>query len=240
MTQKHHWVRPSLPAWVAVITAVTVLFTLGFWQVRRLGEKEALIAQIETAAARAPEKGFPPTDAPWQSLGFSRYRVSGVFLHKKELHLTPRYYRSALGYHILTPLRLEDGRVLLVNRGWVPAAKKNPDSRPESHAMGTQTLTVMLRTDRDHTAFTPEHDTRDNIWFWRDIPAMRKATGLDLLPVTADVVATTPPARDTLPIASDGTLPLRNDHLGYAITWFLIGLSAAAVFACYHRRPGAF
>ncbi len=228
------WHSPRPLAWLAVLTAVALMGGLGIWQLQRLGEKEALLAEIAQQGAKPPAP-LPQPNAELTANGFRKFAVTGTFLHEYEIHLAARYFRGALGYHILTPLRLDDGRLLLVNRGWVPAAKKESVNRPETLIPGPQSLVVMLRTDRDHTPFTPDHDIKDNIWFWRDIPEIRKRTGLDLLPVSADVVA---PAidRTVLPIAGDGSFDLRNDHLGYAITWFLVGLSGAIVFFFFHYR----
>lgn len=209
---------------------------LGVWQLQRLAQKEALIATLAESAVQPPSAALPLSSALLERSGFMKYRVHGEFLHEHELHLAARYWKGQLGYHLLTPFRLTDGRILLLNRGWVPAAQKSAPSRPHTLVTGPQDYTVMLRTDRDHSVFTPAHDIADNIWFWRDIAAMKKETGLDLLPVSADIVMENQP-QDSLPVASNGEFALRNDHLGYAITWFLVGLSGVLVFAFYHYRP---
>lgn len=230
------WRRPAPLAWLAVLSVVLLMGGLSCWQLARLQQKETLIAAIEQGTRTAPAAFLPLSSAALHDSGFRRFRVTGEFLHDKELHLAARYYRGVLGYHILTPLRLKDGRVLLANRGWVPTGKKAPSSRPESLPLGMQHYTVMLRTDRDHNSFTPPHDMKHNLWFWRDIPAMRNVTGLELLPVSADIIMENH-APDILPVPTDGHIPLRNDHLGYAITWFLIGMGGVAVFIAYHRKP---
>lgn len=230
-----YWHRPSPIAWIGVVCMAALMLGLGLWQLQRLEQKEALLAAIAAQQKTPPSTTLPDTQADWQALGFGRFLVRGEFLHAQEKHLAARYFRGTLGYHVLTPLRLEDGRLLLVNRGWIPTQKKDPASRPETLPEGPQEMVVMLRTDRDHTPFTPEHDVPDNIWFWRDIPRMRETSGLDLLPVSADVVQEKPD-RAVLPIPSDGTFALRNDHLGYAVTWFLVGLSGIVIFFFYHYR----
>lgn len=232
------WQRPSLIAWLAISSLVLLMCGLSLWQLARLEQKETLIAAIEHGAHTAPNPILPLSAARLHSMGFQYFQVTGEFLHDKEMHLAARYFHGKLGYHVLTPLKMEDGRVLLVNRGWVPTDKKESSSRPESLSLGRQHYIVMLRTDRDHNYFTPPHDVKDNIWFWRDIPAMRTYTGLNLLPVSVDSVMESPPT-DLLPIPSDGHIQLRNDHLGYAITWFLVGMGGVAVFLAYHLKSAA-
>ena len=89
-----------------------------------------------------------------------------------EFHVTPRYLNNQFGYAIITPLKLTDGRIVLVNRGWVPADKKLAESRPDSRVHGHATITGLIRTDRDRSYFTPENQPEKNIWFARDIDAM--------------------------------------------------------------------
>lgn len=237
MTQRK-WHKPGIAAWCAVIAMAILMGGLGVWQLQRLAQKEALMATIANAHAQPPSGSLPLSRALLKQNGFMKYRVIGELLHEHEMHLGARYRKSKLGYELLTPLQLDDGRILLVNRGWVPTDKKDPATRPETLVRGMQHYTVMLRTDRDHSIFTPNHDIADNIWFWRDIPLMKKETGLDLLPVSADIVMENP-AADELPIPGDGAFALRNDHLGYAITWFLVGLSGIVIFFFYHYRPNS-
>jgi cytochrome oxidase assembly protein ShyY1 len=61
-----------------------------------------------------------------------------------------------------------------------------------------------------------------------DIAAMSKATNLSLEPLTLEIIQPDAPA-DIYPIPSDGKVVLRNDHLGYAITWYGIALVAAVI-----------
>jgi surfeit locus 1 family protein len=228
----YRWNSPTRFEWVIITLAVLTLLGLGSWQVQRLQWKEAMIADIARANEAAPVEGWPQDVA---ALGWRRLQLSGHFLHKDEFHLAARYYRGQLGYHILTPFQLEDSRVVLLNRGWVPPTSKDAATRAEGQVDGPLSVVVQVRTDNDRTAFTPDADSAKNIWFWRDIDAMRKASGLLLEPATADVLHMEPPGG--YPIASDGDIQLRNDHLGYAITWFSLALAAAVMFALYHLKP---
>jgi surfeit locus 1 family protein len=229
------WHRPTPVTWIAITLTVLALLSLGTWQIGRMQWKEALIADIEQANITNPREGWPSNPEEAAALGWRRVQVEGHFLHNHEFHVAARYYRSQLGYHILTPFQLEDGRVLVLNRGWVPLEKKEPATRAEGQEEGPLSLIVQVRTDNDRNFFTPDADASKNIWFWRDIPRMQNASGLKLEPVTADVLHAAPPGG--YPIASDGEVKLRNDHLGYVITWFSLALAAVVIFTLYHLRP---
>lgn len=233
---KPRWHKPTPIAWACVIAAVLTLFGLSIWQVERLQWKEGLIADIQ---ANRFSRAYPvlPEDVSEirEDMAFARVKLTGEFLHDDEIHLAARYYNSQLGYHILTPFRLSDKRVVLVNRGWVSTDNKNPQTRPKGQLTGEQHIIGMVRLDNDKNMFTPEHDVKENIWFWRDIDSIEQATGYALVPVNIDLLYDAPPG--SLPIPSDGLVRLRNDHLGYAITWLLIGVSALVIFVLYHYHP---
>ena len=226
------WNRPTVFEWVVITLAVLTLLGLGSWQLKRLEWKETLIADISLANETSPLEGWPQDAA---ELGWRRVQLSGHFLHKDEFHLAARYHRGQVGYHILTPFQLEDGPVVLLNRGWVPPERKEASARLEGQIDGPQSLLVQIRTDDDRNPFTPDAVPASNIWFWRDIESMRKFSGLPLEPVTADVLTMEVPGG--YPIASDGVVKLRNDHLGYAITWLALAFCAALMFGLFQLKP---
>src|SRR5580704_4107088 len=112
--------RRLLPLTLGALAAFAVLIGLGTWQIDRLHWKEALIAARTAAVAAAPAD-LPRTLEAARPLDFHRVRAAGVLLHDREIlvHAIERQ-RGAAGYLVLTPMRLEEGAVVLVERGWVP------------------------------------------------------------------------------------------------------------------------
>ncbi len=233
--EQRTWHPPHPVAWAWLLVSTLLLFGLSYWQVERMIWKEGLLADIDKHQLTRAYGGLPEDNAITQeTLSFGRIRLEGTFLHEDELHLAARYYHSQLGYHILTPFMLTDGRMILMNRGWVPVDQKDASTREVGQLSGVQHITAMVRTDNDRNYFTPEHDISDNIWFWKDLDTASDVTGYDFVPVNMDVLYTKPAGG--LPIPSDGLIRLRNDHLSYAITWCLIGISGIIIFIFYHYR----
>lgn len=223
--------RP-IPLIITLVCLATTL-ALGTWQVQRLQWKEALITKIETANAQAPLLRLPPNNL----LDEYHYRyvmLTGEYLHEHELHLAARYYKSQLGYSVLTPFKIaDDERTVLVNRGWISAYEKELEKRPDSQPEGEQTITAMIRLNAERNPFTPENQPEKNVWFGRDVAQMAEYTGLELAPLTLDAIGD---EVEGLPIPSDGVINLRNDHLSYALTWFMIAAGIAGIFIAYHRK----
>ncbi len=59
----------------------------------------------------------------------ARCGVSGEFLNDHEFFLGASNDGGTTGFHVVTPLRLADGTLLLVNRGWIPGELKDPAKR---------------------------------------------------------------------------------------------------------------
>jgi surfeit locus 1 family protein len=135
-------------------------------------------------------------------------------------------FRGSAGYELIAPFLTSDNIVILVDRGTIPYDASDGTYSPASLAPAT--VTGILRAhDKGQGYFDGDNDAEGNQWIWWDIPAM-----LGAVPVPADatvsrlILQRLPDESLTLPpIISAPKAELRNNHLGYAITWF--GLAAA-------------
>jgi surfeit locus 1 family protein len=227
--------RPQLVPTLIFIPMLLLILVLGIWQLQRLEWKTARITEIQAELSEEP-KAFDASMANLAPYQFRHVLLKGHFLHEKELRRAARYHKGSLGYEILTPLVLETGETLLINRGWVPQSFEDPSTRTETFVQGEQEIRAVLHTPSKKGLFTPENNAERNLWFWFDMPAMQQATGLALLPLVADAIA--PQVKGQLPIPATGKIELRNDHLMYAITWFLMALGLVVVYLLYHRKEG--
>jgi surfeit locus 1 family protein len=237
--------NPGLGPLLTITLVTALLFGLGVWQLHRLEWKTALLANIEKAQSEPPEDllSIPP-DA-LQKDEWHNVIVTGKLLNDKELYALPRYLHEQMGYGILTPLAVgtpTGTRYVLVNRGWVPSARKDPAARAGGNVNAPVTVEGVIRINvergwlwRQFFSNLPEK----NIWLWYDLPAMQKKLNLRLMPVVIDAtrvrLATGAPLKDG-PTPFPLEIKIRNDHLGYAITWFLIGISGLVIFALYYRQ----
>ncbi len=146
-----------------------------------------------------------------------------------------RASHDAPGVHIATPLVLEDGSVLLVDRGWVPMSAKDPSKRSGGQIEGLTTVSGLLRRGEQAGWFTPPSQPRDRQFFFADLPAMAASTGLDgVLPLLLEAGATPNPGG--LPQGGQTRLELTDNHLQYAMTWFTLALAGLAIFGIWARR----
>ena len=227
--------RPTLWPTLFTIPVLAGLVVLGAWQVQRLHLKEGLIAERQ-ARSTAPAMALSdPLGAP-EELVFTRVRVRGEFRHERETYLVARTLAGSPGLHVVTPMILEDGRALMVDRGWVPESRKDPSTRPDGQVEGPVVLEGLLRTGgwTGPSWLMPENLPGENLWFWVDPPAM--AAGLDrpVLEVYLDAGPAENPGG--WPKGGQTRVSLPNDHLGYAITWFTLAIALAVIYVIYHLK----
>src|SRR5579859_6897189 len=136
--------RPLFWPTVTAVPLVMLCFGLGVWQIRRLAWKEGLIAERHAAVTSRPVP-VPRTAAAARGMQFHRVVVTGEFLNDKEIHLAATAPDGDPGFHVLTPLREQSGRIVFVNRGFVPQRLKAPRTRLKGELAGTVRVTGLLR-----------------------------------------------------------------------------------------------
>jgi surfeit locus 1 family protein len=229
-----------------VLAALAVLLGLGFWQLKRLHWKEGLIAQIE-ARTRAEPITLEDAEAlarEGRDPSYYRVKAQGRFHHAKELYL---YALSdgKPGWHVITPLETADGEMVLVDRGFVPDALKDPSSRPQGQIEKVTTVIGIVRAPEKQELFTPDNEPNADRWFWRDLRAMSRSLFPDGTVGVAPffLEADDTPMQGGWPQGGQTRLDIPNNHLQYAITWFLLAAGLLVIYVIYvrgryrHRAP---
>lgn len=223
---------PSVWAAVGFVT----LMGLGTWQVHRLHWKEGLIAQRRAAFALPPAPP-PPSLAAAQPLEYHPIRASGHFLNDREMPVAAIADDGTAGYDIVTPFVLGDGKVLLVERGFVPAELESPASRRAGEIEGPTQVIGPLRLDHGRPSwFTPDNQPARNEWYYIDVRAMAAAAAprAQVLPYYIDADASPNPGG--WPRGGQTTIDLPNHHLSYAITWYALAAGLLQMYAIFILR----
>lgn len=199
------------------VAGVAILVALGLWQVGRLAWKEDLLARIEAKIGDTPiDLSDLPAPDPVTDL-YQPVRVAGR-TGADLLVLTGRKDQGA-GYEVISAFELQDGRRILLDRGFIAEAGRDLPRPPRA-------LTVIgnLVWPNEADSYTPEPDRAKRMWFVRDVASMSEF--LQTAPIL--VVARQAEGEDAtiVPVPVD-TTGIPNDHLNYAITWF----SLACVWA---------
>jgi surfeit locus 1 family protein len=231
--------RPLFWPTVFSVAGVFLLLALGSWQIQRLFWKEGLIAARERAVSAAPVAA-PSEGAATRPLEYHRVFADGIFRHDKEIHVHAISRRGEAGFDVLTPLAEPDGRIVLVNRGFVPTALADPARRAAGQVAGQVRVTGLLRLPPATKPgwFLPDNEPARDEWFWVDLPAIAAADKLvNVAPFYIDADRTPNPGG--WPRGGTTRLSLSNHHLQYAITWFSLAVALAVIYLLYRRgNPG--
>ncbi|HEY0954635.1 MAG TPA: SURF1 family protein [Roseateles sp.] len=222
-----------------VLIVATALASVGFaalcaWQVQRLGWKQDLIARVEQRLTAEPVA--PPTGEVGKTDEYRRLRLQGRF--EPGSVLVQANTELGGGYWMLAPLRLDDGRAVLVNRGFVPPAQRGIES-----PAGSIELTGLLRLTEPHGGPLRANDPAAGRWFSRDvagIAAQLKVPG-PVAPFFVDEAAD-PAQPQRWPRPGLTVVRFANNHAVYAVTWVALAVMAAAAAGWLwreeRRRPG--
>jgi surfeit locus 1 family protein len=235
------WRRLLWPGFFALI-AFAILCALGIWQIERLAWKQDLIARVENRS-RAEARPLPPEqDWPQVSAARDEYRhvrLEGKFRYDREafayaLLSDPRGRFSGPGYWVMTPLELDSGALVFVNRGFVPMDRMDLPTRTAGQEGSRVTITGLLRMPEGRNWFTPPDDTGRRIWQERDPAAIARAEGLArVAPFFVDAEESGPGG---LPQGGETRVTFSNNHLQYVVTWFGLALALLAVFAAFAHK----
>jgi surfeit locus 1 family protein len=223
----------KLPLWASLFTlcGVAVLCGLGTWQLERLAWKRELIAQIEQELTKdAAQTPIAPEDFK-QTSGFKRGTIEGVFDHSKEVMVQGRLRDGKLGYDIITPFLPEGAQnYILVNRGWVPIERERKSQDVIAWPEGKTKLVGMLRLAPTSNMFTPQNKPDNKEWFTMTPDIASGLHGINIEgPMILYAEGEIIPA--LYPSPHNAVMNLSNNHLQYAIFWYVMAGAMVMVYA---------
>ncbi|MEP1206641.1 MAG: SURF1 family protein [Rhizobiaceae bacterium] len=225
----------------AIALGVLFLSGLGVWQMKRLAWKEALIARVESNLTAPPQSllEIRQMQQRGEDIEYRPVRLVGIFDHSREQHFFATH-KGNPGYFVYTPLQLESGEYIFVNRGYVPLQGKAIDSRMEGQVAGNIELAGLSRSAPagKPNSFVPDNDLKKNVYHWKSLSQMQSRAfqsggeggeggggegSVTVLPFFVDADDAANPGG--LPKGGVTLIKFPNSHLQYALTWF--GLAGA-------------
>ena len=223
--------RPSPGLTIVVLVLLPIFLFLGWWQLQRAEEKRQLQAQYDALAKDDPVSISRYQESA-EALRFHRVRARGVYEPRYQILLDNRVHQGQAGYHVLTPLRIEDSDMrVLVNRGWVPLGEsrdrppkiETPSETVEVTGVATLPSEVPLKL-----VAPPAAGSWQLVWPYLDIQSYRAATGYAVQPVVVLLDPQSPAGGfDRHWTRLDSGVAV---HQGYAFQWFALAMALLAVY----------
>lgn len=214
---------PPLLAFLAAIFLSALFTGLGRWQIERMYEKEEILEQYKQRQSEAVVAALPPATADLEEWRYRRVQLSGAMLADRQFLLDNQVVNGRVGFNVLTPMVLDDGRTVLVDRGWVAMGARRedlPDTRITTE-INTIIGTIYVPFGEP---FALDGATVGEVGWPRivqylDFKALGDLLGTALLPM---VVRLSPQQAGgykrkwpVIPMSAD-------KHLAYAVQWFAL------------------
>ena len=236
-----HLLRPwAILSHVIVLTVVVVCVLLGQWQLDRLGEVRASNARLESRLTAEPlvVTALDRVELDEEALEYRRATAVGVYRAEEEVLQRNRSLQGRQGFHVLTPLELRDGRVLLVRRGWVPAELDQPPVPEAAPPSGTVEVTGLLERPVEQPSFGAR-DPADGVLervFHADTGRLDRQVEGELVPMVLRLETQEPPLGGQpgeLPVPLERPVLSEANHLSYAVQWHSFALIAAITYGAW-------
>lgn len=214
---------------ISGIVGCAILLSLGFWQLRRLEWKEEMLADIQAQMTAVP-RPLPVAYEP--SMKYEPVETGGRTTGEEILVLSGMRDQGG-GYQVISALRTDDGRRILVDRGFIPQdARHRPRPPVDLRILGN------LHWPDEKGSATPEPNLTEGIWFAREVPRMADMLGTEELLVVAARVEGDNQGIIPVPVSISG---IPNRHLEYAGTWFMLamvwaGMTVALIWRIRQRK----
>jgi cytochrome oxidase assembly protein ShyY1 len=228
------------------LAMLALLIGLGVWQLQRRLAKHELIAALSERLAASPV-ALPPA-AEWGALTpakdeFRRVTFTATYASLPDAMVyssgsAVREDVTGPGTWAFLPARLADGATVAVNAGFMQNTMQDRAQQDRAAkrlvTAAPVTLTGYLRFPEGAGALTPHEDAAKRLWFVRDHLAMARALGWG--PVAPFYVDLETPVPDSgIPKPGPLHVHLKDDHLQYAITWFMLAGAVVIAFGIWWR-----
>lgn len=225
---------------LAAFAGAAVTARLGAWQLDRAAQKnawhEARLRQARLPPLALAELARDTGAVPAQL--HRRVLLSGQWLAARTIYLENRQMNGRPGFYVVTPLRLDDGGALLVQRGWLPRDPRDrtrivlpapPAGRVQVEGLVAAGMPRLF--DFDGAASGP---IRQNL----DLAAFARETGLALRPLAVVQEEGTTPVADGLLRQWPAPAADVQKHYGYAFQWFALCALIIGLYAWFQvLRP---
>jgi surfeit locus 1 family protein len=228
--------RPAVVPTIAAIAGVTLFISAGLWQRDRMEQKLAMRAQLDAATRSAPVP--MPQASDWSAWRYRPVIAAGSFDSAHQILLDNRIQQGRAGYHVVTPLVLADGRVVLVVRGWVAASATRADVPSVPPPAGPVSVAGRINMPPGAYLELASDTRRGKVWQNLDLSRYASATGLAVLPVIVE--QTSPIDRDDTLVREWPTPDLGVEkHRIYMLQWFAFAALAAGLWLYFalRRKP---
>ena len=229
-----------------VVIAVLVMVFLGIWQLDRHSEKSNINERISLRLdneplALADLDTLRNNDANQiEEYEYRSIALSGQYKQQDSILVRNRTFNGSPGFWLLTPLELPTGKIIIVNRGWIPISAEN---YVDTNTSIFQVSGVLRKTEL--AKGLQRADLSDGILISLarvDLSRYKEQLNYEIFPMYIQLINQSPQQVDGFPKMLDSPKFSEGQHLNYAVQWFIFatiaGLGYPLVLWRYSKGKG--
>ena len=200
---------------------------LGTWQLNRLSWKENLIKTFKETSSKTPIDLHLS-----EKTEFLKIKVSGQINRKYKIFYPAKTLNGKSGFRLASVIKTIQGENFLIDEGWY--ANENHQYFLKNDKIFNKEIIGYVRYPRDAKFFTPKNNFMTNEWYTYNLKEIEEY--LDVKINQKYFIKNMSDSEEAFLIPSDLTPTFRNNHLQYAITWFVMSFAFFVLFLVYLKK----
>ncbi len=206
---------------------IILLFSLGTWQLYRLQWKENIIRKIELSSK------LPPTSLDINNMEeFKKIKIKGKLL-LKNYFLYQLNEKGNYGFNLISVLQTDNSNFFLVKRGWLPKIEKKYEENYPLEIVSNVEIEGVLHLAKPKRNFVPENNDKEKFFYYLDINQLSKSLNIKLAPYLIEQSSSD---KYFINLKNTSRINITNNHLQYAITWYVLGFCILIAFWFLKKR----
>ncbi len=206
---------------------IILLFSLGTWQLYRLQWKENIIRKIELSSK------LPPTSLDINNMEeFKKIKIKGKLL-LKNYFLYQLNEKGNYGFNLISVLQTDNSNFFLVKRGWLPKIEKKYEENYPLVIVSNVEIEGVLHLVKPKRNFVPENNDKEKFFYYLDINQLSKSLNIKLAPYLIEQSSSD---KYFINLKNTSRINITNNHLQYAITWYVLGFCILIAFWFLKKR----
>ena len=206
---------------------IILLFSLGTWQLYRLQWKENIIRKIELSSK------LPPTSLDINNMEeFKKIKIKGKLL-LKNYFLYQLNEKGNYGFNLISVLQTDNSNFFLVKRGWLSKIEKKYEENFPLEIVSNVEIEGALHLVKPRRNFVPENNDKEKFFYYLDINQLSKSLNIKLAPYLIEQSSSD---KYFINLKNTSRINITNNHLQYAITWYVLGFCILIAFWFLKKR----
>ncbi len=228
--------RPKVLPTLATIVAIAIFVAAGEWQRVRMEHKQALRAQFDLAFHAAPVP-LPAASEDWSTWRYRAVVAEGVFDADQQILLDNKVQRGRIGFHVVTPLRLNDGRTVLIDRGFVASTGSRAALPSAPPPVGNVSVHGRVNSPPARYLELARVPQVGPVWQNLDPARFSATTGIDVLPIVVEQEAVEGAPDSLIRSSTPPDFGIAR-HRAYMLQWHALAALAAGLWLYFNLWGG--